>query len=187
MVAVVGLRPGCPGQLPALCGLRTGLDGGVPLDDLPPVGRPERLGFPVLPQHPQPARRLAGGGPVDGGLHAALVPRRSRSWSSGIGLLGSQAAFDAEKIMPLVLHHLPVGLRGVFHGRAAGGTDVDAQRHDQRHQFRRAQRLSQAAIWPGALPRSGWCGSGKRRRSVRSRWDSSSAWLFRTWFPPGRR
>ncbi len=32
----------------------------------------------------------------------------------GIGLLGPQAAFDAEKIMPLVLDRLPAGLRGVF-------------------------------------------------------------------------
>ena len=32
----------------------------------------------------------------------------------GIHLLGSQAAFDAEKIMPLVLGHLPVGIRGLF-------------------------------------------------------------------------
>lgn len=32
----------------------------------------------------------------------------------GLGLLGSQAGFDAEKIMPLVLQRLPVGMRGVF-------------------------------------------------------------------------
>ena len=32
----------------------------------------------------------------------------------GIRLLGPQAGFDAEKIMPQVLQHLPVGLRGVF-------------------------------------------------------------------------
>ncbi|HNQ89454.1 MAG TPA: hypothetical protein PKM73_12625 [Verrucomicrobiota bacterium] len=32
----------------------------------------------------------------------------------GIRLLGSDTTFDAEKIMPLVLKHLPVGLRGVF-------------------------------------------------------------------------
>lgn len=32
----------------------------------------------------------------------------------GIHMLGSQAGFDAEKIMPLVLQHLPVGLRGLF-------------------------------------------------------------------------
>jgi solute:Na+ symporter, SSS family len=32
----------------------------------------------------------------------------------GLRLLGSPAGFDAEKIMPLVLQHLPVGLRGVF-------------------------------------------------------------------------
>jgi solute:Na+ symporter, SSS family len=32
----------------------------------------------------------------------------------GIRLIGPQASFDAEKIMPLVLQHLPAGLRGVF-------------------------------------------------------------------------
>jgi Na+/proline symporter len=32
----------------------------------------------------------------------------------GCRLLGAQAGFDAEKIMPLVLQHLPVGLRGIF-------------------------------------------------------------------------
>jgi SSS family solute:Na+ symporter len=32
----------------------------------------------------------------------------------GISLLGSQAGFDAEKIMPLVLTNLPVGVRGLF-------------------------------------------------------------------------
>jgi Na+/proline symporter len=32
----------------------------------------------------------------------------------GIHFLGSQAGFDAEKIMPLVLTHLPVGMRGLF-------------------------------------------------------------------------
>lgn len=32
----------------------------------------------------------------------------------GLRLLGAQAAFDAEKIMPQVLQHLPAGMRGVF-------------------------------------------------------------------------
>jgi SSS family solute:Na+ symporter len=32
----------------------------------------------------------------------------------GFVYLGSQASFDAEKIMPLVLLHLPIGLRGLF-------------------------------------------------------------------------
>jgi len=32
----------------------------------------------------------------------------------GLSLLGAQAGFDAEKIMPLVLTHLPIGLRGMF-------------------------------------------------------------------------
>ena len=32
----------------------------------------------------------------------------------GIFYLGSQAGFDAEKIMPLVLQKFPVGLRGFF-------------------------------------------------------------------------
>ena len=32
----------------------------------------------------------------------------------GIFFLGSQAGFDAEKIMPLVLQRFPVGLRGFF-------------------------------------------------------------------------
>jgi Na+/proline symporter len=32
----------------------------------------------------------------------------------GITFLGSQAGFDAEKIMPLVLTNLPVGIRGLF-------------------------------------------------------------------------
>lgn len=32
----------------------------------------------------------------------------------GINLLGSQASFDAEKIMPLVLKKLPVGMQGMF-------------------------------------------------------------------------
>jgi Na+/proline symporter len=32
----------------------------------------------------------------------------------GFGLLGSQAGFDAEKIMPLVMQRLPTGMRGIF-------------------------------------------------------------------------
>jgi solute:Na+ symporter, SSS family len=32
----------------------------------------------------------------------------------GMRLLGTQAGFDAEKIMPLVLHRLPAGMRGIF-------------------------------------------------------------------------
>ncbi len=32
----------------------------------------------------------------------------------GFGLLGSQAGFDAEKIMPLVMQRLPSGMRGIF-------------------------------------------------------------------------
>lgn len=32
----------------------------------------------------------------------------------GIRLLGSEAGFDAEKIMPLVMHRLPEGMRGIF-------------------------------------------------------------------------
>ncbi len=32
----------------------------------------------------------------------------------GFRLLGSQAGFDAEKIMPLVMHKLPSGMRGIF-------------------------------------------------------------------------
>ncbi|MBN1854241.1 MAG: hypothetical protein JW829_16045 [Pirellulales bacterium] len=32
----------------------------------------------------------------------------------GLGMLGSQAGFDAEKIMPQVLHSLPAGFRGIF-------------------------------------------------------------------------
>jgi len=32
----------------------------------------------------------------------------------GFRLLGSQAGFDAEKIMPLVLDRLPIGMRGIF-------------------------------------------------------------------------
>ncbi len=32
----------------------------------------------------------------------------------GFRLLGSEASFDAEKIMPLVMHRLPQGLRGIF-------------------------------------------------------------------------
>jgi Na+/proline symporter len=32
----------------------------------------------------------------------------------GFRFLGSEAGFDAEKIMPLVMHHLPTGMRGIF-------------------------------------------------------------------------
>ena len=78
------------------------------------LGRPERLGLPVLPDDAVAARRPARGRDVDGRLQPALDPRRVPSWSWASSTSGTQAGFDAEKIMPLVLLKMPVGLRGLF-------------------------------------------------------------------------
>ena len=100
-------------ELPALLALRPDPAGRVHLDDLPRAGRAERLGFPVLPDHAQAPRRLARRRAVDGGLHAAL-DHRLRLHGAGILYLGAEAGFDAEKIMPLVLKKLPLGMQGMF-------------------------------------------------------------------------
>ena len=74
---------------------------------------PERVGLPVLPHHAQSARRLAGG--------RLWTVGYTLRWFIGLAFLvlglhyfGNQASFDAEKIMPLVLQKLPVGMQGVF-------------------------------------------------------------------------
>ena len=92
----------------------------------------------------------------------------------GIHLLGTQAGFDAEKIMPLVLHHLPAGMRGVFMAvlLAALMSTLSAM----------INVTSSVVLndflkryFARSCPRGSWCGWGKWLPSVRSRWASSSA------------
>ncbi|MCK7540077.1 MAG: hypothetical protein MZV63_58815 [Marinilabiliales bacterium] len=141
--AVVGIRGGDAAGLPAFRPVRPAHGGGLLLDDLPRPQRPERLGLPVLPDDAVAARRPAGRRDVDGRLQPALGPGRELHGPGhllpgepgGLRRREDHAAGPAEDAGRAAR---PV------HGRAAGGPDVDDQRHDQRDELGRHQRFRQA-------------------------------------------
>jgi len=53
----------------------------------------------------------------------------------GINLLGSTAGFDAEKIMPLVLKKLPIGMQGIFMAILLAALNVNIECDDKCYQF----------------------------------------------------